>query len=85
MHVDRAWPLQEAKNRLSYLVEQANSAGPQTITVRGRARAVLLSAEEYERLTRPAQSLVEFFRQSPLYGVELDIERDPDPGRDVAL
>lgn len=81
----RTWPLQEAKNRLSYLVEQANSTGPQTITVRGHARAVLLSAEEYERLTRPAESLVEFFRHSPLVGVDLDLERDRDPGRAIGL
>jgi prevent-host-death family protein len=83
--LNRTWPLQEAKNRLSYLVEQANSTGPQTITVRGHARAVLLSAEEYERLTRPPQSLIDFFQQSPLVGVDLDLERDRDPGRDVAI
>jgi hypothetical protein len=26
---------------------------------------------------------VQFFRQSPLVGVELDLERDRDPGRDL--
>jgi prevent-host-death family protein len=83
--MNRTWPLQEAKNRLSYLVEQANSDGPQTITVRGHARAVLLSAEEYERITRPSQSLTDFFRQSPLYGLDLDVARDGDLGRDISL
>lgn len=33
----------------------------------------------------PPQSLVEFFRQSPLVGLELDLNRDRDPGRDLAL
>ena len=31
------------------------------------------------------QSLVQFFRESPLVGLELDFERDQDPGPDVAL
>ena len=34
--------------------------------------------------TQP-ESLVEFFRQSPLMGLELDLERDKSPGRDVDL
>ncbi len=31
------------------------------------------------------QSLVEFLRQSPLMGLELDLERDKSPGRDIDL
>jgi hypothetical protein len=30
-------------------------------------------------------SLVSFFRRSPLVGLELDLERDQDTGRDVSL
>ena len=35
--------------------------------------------------TEPKQTLLEFFRKSPLVGLELDIKRDEDPGRDVPL
>jgi hypothetical protein len=31
------------------------------------------------------ESLVEFFRRSPLVGLELDLKRDQDVGRDVDL
>jgi hypothetical protein len=31
------------------------------------------------------ESLVEFLRQSPLMGLELDLERDKSPGRDIDL
>jgi hypothetical protein len=31
------------------------------------------------------KSLVEFFRDSPLVGLELDLERDKDTGRDIEL
>lgn len=32
---------------------------------------------------RKPQSIVEFFRQSPLMGLDIDLERDRDPGRDI--
>jgi antitoxin Phd len=79
------WQLQEAKNRLSDVVKRTRHEGPQTITVRGRDAVVLISVEEYEELTRPKQSLVEFFRESPLSELELDMERDQDVGREIRL
>ncbi len=79
------WPMQEAKNRLSHVVEQAVASGPQTITVRGEPKAVVVSTEEYKRLTKPTISLMEFFRNSPLYGLDLDFERSADTGRDIEL
>lgn len=81
----RVWQLQQAKNRLSELVEEALKHGPQTISRRGVETAVVLSIEEYRRLARPKTRLVEFFRSSPLMGVELDLERSPDLVREVEL
>ena len=74
-----SWQLQEAKSKLGQVVEQAQTQGPQTITVRGRATAVLLSAQEYDRLTRARVPLTELFRQSPLHGLDLRIDRDQSP------
>ncbi len=34
---------------------------------------------------RQPKSIVQFFRESPLVGVELDLERDKDTERDVEL
>jgi hypothetical protein len=31
------------------------------------------------------QNLLQFFRESPLVGIELDLERDKDEGRDIEL
>jgi Arc/MetJ-type ribon-helix-helix transcriptional regulator len=33
----------------------------------------------------PKKSLIEFFRESPLVGLELDLDRDSDAGRDIEL
>lgn len=79
------WQLQEAKNRLSQLVNQVAQDGPQIITVRGKPAAILLSIEEYLRLTMPRTKLTDFFKESPLYDVELDIERSADLSREVDL
>ena len=82
---ERKWQLQEAKNRLSRLVEQATEEGPQTITLRGKPAAVVLSVNDFEKLTRPSQSLCEFFRRSPLQGVDLDLKRSKESARKVDL
>jgi prevent-host-death family protein len=81
----RHWQLQEAKARLSEVVKSARE-GPQEISVRGEPAAVVLSIEAYERLKgKKKLSLYEFLRRSPLVGVDLDIERDKSPARDVDL
>lgn len=69
------WQLQEAKARLSEVIKKASKEGPQSITVHGEPTAVVLSSEEYERLKHPRGSFVEFMRHSPLYGLDLDLER----------
>jgi prevent-host-death family protein len=80
------WQLQEAKNRLSEVVRKAREEGPQVITLRGDEAVVVVDADEYRRLSgRPKGSLVDFFRQSPLVGVELDLTRSRDTGRDIEL
>jgi hypothetical protein len=46
---------------------------------------VVLSVEAFHKLTAKQESLVEFLRHSPLAGVELDLERQADYGREVPL
>ena len=81
----RAWQLQEAKNKFSEVVEEALEHGPQVITRRGMETAVVLGYKDYRRMLLGRQKLSDFFRESPLAGVELDLERDRSPARDVPL
>jgi prevent-host-death family protein len=46
------WKLYDAKNQLSRLIEEAKIS-PQTITVRGKEEAVVLSIEEYRKKFEP--------------------------------
>ena len=79
------WQLQEAKNQLSEVVRKAQSEGPQVITLHGTDAAVVVSAKDYGRLSRRKGKLVDFFRKSPLVGVELNLARDKDTGRRIEL
>lgn len=79
------WQLQEAKNRLSEVVRKARSEGPQVITLHGEDAAVVVSTRDYHKLSRPKGRLVEFFRKSPLAGVDLDLTRSRDTGRKIKL
>jgi antitoxin Phd len=82
----RVWQLQEAKNKLSEVVEEAIEHGPQVISRRGAEVAVVLSYKEYLTLKKSRTNLAQFFLESPLRGSNLDLERDRRPaGRDVSL
>ena len=63
---------------MSRVVDSALHDGPQTIIVYGKPVAAVVSFEEFKKLTQPQTSLSQFFRQSPLHDVELDLDRSPD-------
>jgi len=43
------------------------------------------SAQPSSQPATSSESLVDFFRESPLVGLELDLERDKDTGQDIEL
>ena len=84
----QSWQLQAAKARFSEVFRLARTEGPQLITRQGKDGVVMMPVEQFEVLalrSRQPKSLVQFFRESPLVGVELDLERDKDKGRDIDL
>ncbi|TVQ15025.1 MAG: type II toxin-antitoxin system Phd/YefM family antitoxin [Balneolaceae bacterium] len=81
----KKWQLQDAKNRFSELVRKATEEGPQTVTRHGKDSVVVISAEEYRQMEKPLGSLVDFFRKSPLTGIDLEIDRDQSGARNIDL
>lgn len=82
------WQLQTAKAKFSEVFRLARTQGPQRITRQGKEGVVMISDEQYDRLTvksHQPKSIVQFFRESPLVGVDLDLERGKDTGRDIEL
>ncbi|MEE9397161.1 MAG: type II toxin-antitoxin system Phd/YefM family antitoxin [Methylococcales bacterium] len=79
------WQLQDAKSKFSQLVENAMLSEPQFVTKHGNNAVVILSFEDYKKITKPKTDLVTFLRDSPLVGVELDISRNKELPRDIEL
>jgi prevent-host-death family protein len=76
------WQLQDAKNKLSEVIERALKHGPQLITRRGKKAVIVISYTEYARMKRTQTKLSEFFRASPLTKVDLNLQRDKSLSRE---
>jgi prevent-host-death family protein len=82
------WPLQDAKNRFSELVQRARREGPQTVTLRGERAAVVLSAADYDALVRNRPSLVDDLLSGLAWDDDLADavgERAKSPSRGAAI
>jgi len=77
----KTWPVQDAKNQLSQLIESARNEGPQTITRHGEPVVVVVAAEEFKRLNTPSETPLEFF--SRFKGAGLDLRRNKDLPRKI--
>lgn len=86
--VSQTWQLQNAKARFSEVFRRAREEGPQLVTRQGKEGVVILPLEDFDQLVDRAKkprSLVRFFAESPLAGLQLNLERTQDVGRDVKL
>ncbi len=70
------WPLRDARNKFSEVVNAALTGEPQLVTRRGRPVVVVLAVEEWERLRRldrsQAPSLGELLLEIPQDDQEFD-------------
>lgn len=74
-----SWQVQEAKNKLSEVIERASQGEVQIITRRGEEIAVVIGIEAYRRLTTPPPRLVDVLRNAPPGFDELEITRQQGP------
>ena len=80
------WQMHEAKALLSEVVKCAESHGPQYISVHGKSVAVIVSQSQFDLLTANGKDLIEFMRNSPLYGAEdIQFERDSSVTRTLVF
>ncbi|MBT9330022.1 type II toxin-antitoxin system Phd/YefM family antitoxin [Paracidobacterium acidisoli] len=78
------WQVQDAKSRLSEVIEEAHSEGPQIITKHGTERAVLLSIADYRALTAHKPDLREYLLGGPKVD-SFEVKRERDTGRKIRL
>lgn len=90
--MSRHYSIAEAREKLSRVIQEAEQGTKVELTRRGKPVAILLSLNEYERLSRKRRSFWESYQEfRGKYG-ELDVEtadafadvRDPSPGRDFS-
>lgn len=74
--------VKEAKNNLSSLIRLAEKGEPQIIRRNEKEVAVVVSIEDWKRLSGKKESLVEFLRKSPLDEIIPYLERNDEPVRD---
>ena len=82
----RTWAIQDAKARLSEVVERAQRGEVQVLTKHGKKTAVVLSFEDYARLTGVKRTLWEVLRPGPVFEndeIEQLFVRDRSVGKDV--
>lgn len=87
-NIGSKWQVQTAKARFSEVFRRARTEGPQLITRQGKEGVVVISDDQYDEFVGRAhqpKTLVQFFRESPFVGVELDLEREKDEGREIEL
>lgn len=69
------WEIQEAQAKFPQLVEDANTKGYQVIIKKGEPVAIILSKKEFDKISQPKTTLLEFFKAAPYPEIELDIQR----------
>jgi prevent-host-death family protein len=75
------WQVQAAKQKFSELVQRAIYEVPQTVTRHGKEVVVVISAEEFYRLSDRKPDFKEFLLSGPDLSV-LDLKRMPDMPRE---
>lgn len=83
--MSKTWQLQEAKNRLSKVVDEAEHGAFQFISRHGKLTVVLMSIQEFHRLKGNKKPLAQFLAESPLKEVDLKLERQKDTPRRIKL
>lgn len=82
---NNTWQLQDAKSKFSQLVDKAMRNTPQIVTKHGNNAVVVMSFEDYKKITKPENDLVSFLRNSPLAEANIEITRNNDQPRDIEL
>ena len=78
------WQIQKAKARLSEVLKRTESEDLHNITLHGQPVAPVISPTLFEPLKGNQQSLVEFIRKSPMYGLDdLILERNASLTREA--
>lgn len=78
------WQFQEAKAKLSEVLNHVNESGKQVI-IRNKKKFVILSEEAYSVFDGSQRSIMDVFLKCPYPDIELDLARSKETIRDIDL
>lgn len=84
-HKDGIWQYQEAKAKLSQVMDLVQQTGKQVIIRNRNQEYIILSKEKYDEVTKPQGTLLDFFLKAPCPEVDLDISRSDELSREADL
>lgn len=79
------WKLQDAKAKFSKVVENALNLGPQHITRHGKEAVVIISAQEYKKITQSSPSFKELLLNCPKLDEDIFARQQDNISRDIEL
>lgn len=90
--MSKQYSIAEAREKLAYVIQEAEQGATVELTRRGKPVAILLSLDEYDRLSRKRRSFWESYQDFRQKYSDLEVEtqdafsdvRDPSPGRDFS-
>ena len=90
--MSKQYSIAEAREHLAHVIQEAERGTKVELTRRGKPVVILLSLNEYERLSRKRGSFWESYQEFRRKYSDLDVEtadafegvRDPSPGRDFS-
>lgn len=77
------WQVKEAKAQFSAMIQRVLEEGPQVISKHGNEIVAVVPIGMLRQLQGSQDSLTAFFAKAPR--VDLNIDRDPNPGRELSF
>lgn len=78
------WQFQEAKAKLSEVLNRVDESGQQII-VRNKKHFIILNGDAYNEYRGSRRSIIDVFLRCPHPDIELDISRSKETLRDIDL
>lgn len=72
------WKLQDAKAKFSQVVENALNLVPQHITCHGKEAVVIISAQEYKKITQSPSTFKELLLNCPKQDEDIFVRQQDD-------
>lgn len=83
--MNQVWNIDDAIKNFYDLINSVLSHQIQIIELKNQQKVLLISMEDFEKTIKPKNTLVDFFKQSPLFDMPIELERNKEFGREFVI